>query len=173
MIAPSVQDLKEVDEFLAELKTLGDPIPLWTPSTRPGELDATWPVIDRAGLGRATLRFRCLSVDRTRPSVSVIFRDRPIWRVDIVDPRDCKPNPLAAAHLGLPATVCGSHSHGWSDNREIVARSGFGRLPVRRPLGARMRRLPQALRWLAQAANLRLTPEQADFDVPPQSALFE
>jgi hypothetical protein len=46
-------------------------------------------------------------------------------------------------------------------------------LPCRRPLAPQIRKLPQAIPWLAERINLTLNPDQRGFDVPPQAALFE
>jgi len=167
-------EVEEVDAFLAEPKTLVDEQPTWTKSARPGEMQATWGILESGSVSRAELRFRFSPAFRTEPSISVLLRPkRPIWRIDLVAPQSWKPNPLGAERYDLPPMVYGPHSHAWPDNREHVRVNGFGPLPFRRPLPAAIRRLPQALAALANDINLTLGPDQRGFDVPPKDDLFD
>jgi hypothetical protein len=167
-----LEQIAEVDAYLADAKTLQQVLPKWQPSARPLELTATWNVVDSTGIIRSQLRFRCLR-DRSHPSVSLVLGGQALcWRVDLVPPTVCKLNPVGAAALGLPARLYGPHSHGWPDNREYVASAGVWHLPYRRPLPAQIRRLSQALYWLADQVNLTLGHDQRGFDVPPQADLF-
>jgi hypothetical protein len=166
-------DILEIDAFMAELKSLQGPPPTWQDAGRPGELSATWNVADAIGVVRAQLRFRCPKHQRQWPSISLVYRQALIYRVDLVPPTECKPNPIGAHALGLPATVCGPHCHSWPDNRSYVHSAGPGHMPYRRPIHAQVRRLPQALLWLAVEINLNVEPDQRGFDVPPQGELFE
>jgi hypothetical protein len=165
-------DVDEIDAFYAEAKRLQGPPPHWAENSR-GELSASWNIEDAIGIVRAHLRFRCSRQHRQFPSVSVIYRGGLVYRLDLVDPSECKFNPLGALALNLPAKVCGPHIHGWDDNREYVRSVGLGHMPYRRPLPAQVRRLPQAMLWLAESINLAVAPDQRGFDVPPQAYLFE
>jgi len=165
-------EAEAVDAFLLDDKRL-DGIPNWHPSPRPGELSATWNIQDSLGIVRAALRFRCPRAARGSPSISLVFREDLIWRIDLVPQHVWKPNPPSAVYLGLPPEVYGSHSHRWYDNRAYVLSHGFGSLPYRRPLPVAIRRLPQALASLAAEINLSLEHEQRRFDVPPPTDLFE
>jgi hypothetical protein len=147
-------------------------LPEWQQSARPIELTATWNVRDSTGIIRSQLRFRCIKRDRSYPSVSLVLTGRLVWRVDLVPPTECKLNPVGAAKEGLPARIYGPHSHGWPDNRGYVTSAGVWELPYRRELPPQIRRLPQALYWLAERVNLALEHDQRGFDVPPQSDLF-
>lgn len=169
---PSTKDLEEVDEFFAEQKTLQGAPPFWAAGTRDGEYQATWPIEEVSGVSRAHLRFKCPKMHLSAPSISVIFRNQPVYRLDLTDPAICKPNSLLGIKVGLPAEVCGNHAHTWSDNRKHIEINGFGELPLRRPAPEKARRLPQALPWLAGEINLVITPDQRRFDVPTQRQLF-
>ena len=173
-MAGAIRDTEaaEVDAFLAEEKRL-DGVPLWHDSSYPGEKSAVWNIHDSLDIMRATLRFRCPLLNRAWPSVSLVFRDNAIWRIDLVGPDVWKPNPADAAALGLPPEVRGSHSHTWPDNREHLLLQDQWGLPYRRPLPPAIRRLPQAIASLAAAVNLLLEPDQRRFDVPVQAELFE
>lgn len=171
MAGASQTEIDEIEAFLLDSKTLVGPPPPWVQSTYINELQATWPISDQLGISSGALRFTCRS-DRSNPSVSVIFRDRLIWRTDVVDPAECKSNPIGARAIGLPARVCGSHHHAWPDNRAYVQQLGFGRLPYRRPLSSHVRRLRHALPELAREINLTLDDYQRGFDVPANADLF-
>jgi hypothetical protein len=162
----------EIDAFLAEDKSL-EAVPIWRGSSWPGELTAVWNIRDSLGIGRATLRFRCPRAARAWPSISLIFRGNPLWRIDLVASGVWKPNPPSAVSLGLPSEVRGSHSHTWHDNRAHLLSQDLWTLPYRRPLPVAIRRLPQAVASLADETKLLLEPEQRQFDVPPQTDLFE
>jgi hypothetical protein len=165
-------DIAEVDAFLQEPKTLQGTPPDWERGDYPGELSATWNIADSVGIVRAQLRFRCPSLGRHCPSISVVYRGNLITRLDLVPPDEFHPNPPGAAALGLPPKVYGSHWHPWSVNRRYTEQAGFGRLPYREPIQPQVRRLPQALIWLADRVNLTIAPDQRDFDAPPQGELF-
>ncbi len=87
MAEPGRQDeVAEVDAFLAEAKTTRGPPPLWDVSDwRRDHLGAIWLVEDEHGIARAQLRFMCRRAKETYPSISLIFRGRPVWRVEIED----------------------------------------------------------------------------------------
>jgi hypothetical protein len=166
-------DIAEIDVFMAEPKSLQGPPPVWEDAGRQGELSATWNVADAIGVVRAQLRFRCAKQRRQWPSISLTYRQGLIYRVDLVPPDECKRNPVGGHLLGLPAIVCGVHCHSWPDNREYVQAAGLGHMPYRRPIHAQVRRLPQAMLWLAQEINLMVDADQRGFDVPPQGGLFD
>ena len=170
--AISDAEAAEIVEFLAEDKRL-DGIPIWRASPRPRELSAVWNIQDSLGIFRAKLRFRCPRAARAWPSISLIFRNNAIWRIDLVAAEAWKPNPPDAVSLGLPPEVRGSHSHTWHDNRRYLLSQDLWSLPYRRPLPAQIRRLPQAVASLGREIKLFLEPEQRRFDVPPQTDLFE
>jgi hypothetical protein len=173
-MSPRDAEIAEIDAFLAREKTLVGPLPIWNQGSRRGEVEAVWPVADADGISIANLRFRCSKSHLAYPSMSMIMRGQPIWRVDLVPPDEWKPNPPWAEGLGLPPVITGSHGHEWPDNRDHVSRIPVGPwdLPARRPLQPQIRRLTHALPAFAERINLVLTHEQRGFDVPPQSELF-
>ena len=171
MVTP--YDISLVDAFLAAPKQLEASIPEWTRGTRDHEYEARWIIEEQDGATRAHLRFRTCRLQRVFPSVSLIFRNNPVWRTDIESGEICHTNPPWAHTLGLPAQVSGTHSHTWTDNRDHVLRSGIWELPARRLLPTQIRRLPQALPFMAEQLNIELTHGQRDFDIPPKRDLFE
>ena len=126
------------------------------------------------GVVRGQLRFRCFTNDTKHPSISLLFRNNAIWRIDVDGPEKLARNPPWAESLGLPATITGVHMHGWPDHREYMANPDvpWGNLPCRRPILDPIRTLIQALPWFADCVNLEIDPLQRGFDVPPQSDLF-
>jgi hypothetical protein len=173
-LASRTSEIAAVDAFLLEPKRLRGDRPQWFQSAdRMKEIHATWGIEDSLGIERAQLRFRCHSRNRSFPSVSVIFRSKAIWRIDIVPQNECKYNPVWARKVGLPATICGPHGHEWPDNRyHISFEHVTWDLPCRRPMPPGVRRLEQAIPWLADRIALQLNAEQRGFDVPPQDDLF-
>ncbi len=166
-------DIDEIDAFLAEQKTLLGRLPEWKPNDfRPGEYENTWAIGDSLGIVRAGLRFRFAPDLRAYPSVSVVYRQQLIWRLDLAPPDECKFNPPTAADLGLPPKVCGSHWHGWPDNRAYVQSHGFGTMPFRRPIPVQVQKIEQAVHLLAGEIALQIAPDQRGFDVPAQKTLF-
>ena len=173
MASPSRStEVAAVDEFLEASKGLQGPPPIWG-SGFAGERHAIWNIQESSGVVRAHLRFRFPVTHRTSPSISVIVRNRMVWRIDLIDGIVIKLNPPSAHALGLPAVITGSHEHRWDDNRPLIAAGGPWELPIRRPTHAQLRRLPQALPVIAASIKLDILPDQRDFDVPPASTLFE
>jgi hypothetical protein len=166
-------DVDEIDAFLAEPKRLQGAFPGWKAGVRPDEFESIWLIEDALGIVRAQLRFRFSKLEKAFPSISLVFRNSPIWRIDLVPNDVCKLNPPGADRLGLPAQVCGSHCHSWPDNREYVRINGLGQLPFRRQLPVNLRRVEQVVHWLGERINLTIEPDQRGFDVPPASDLFD
>ncbi|ESX55706.1 hypothetical protein NLY43_23900 [Mesorhizobium sp. C416B] len=168
-IKPSATELNQVNDFLAGAKSLQGGPPEWTDSTRIGDKEAKWPIEDDIGIVRAHLRFRFRFPEY--PSMSLIFRGQPIWRVDVAQPDECKPNPHDAGKFNLPPRVCGVHEHAWYDNVDAVRNSGWGGLPYRRPINVQVRKLPQVLADFCGRVNLTLSHDQRSFDVPAQRTM--
>ncbi|WP_425062010.1 hypothetical protein [Pyruvatibacter mobilis] len=164
--------VNEVDEFLAHEKRLIGSPPEWRKSTRGGELEALWNIADELGVSSAHLRFRFVPTRRIYPSISVIHRNQPVWRIDLAPPTLCKANPPFAAEMGMEPTVCGSHAHRWDDNRSHILSQDVWDLPARTSIQPQVRRIRQALAMLAEDINLTLEPYQRAFDEPAQGELF-
>lgn len=163
-------EVDAVDEFLAGRKTLKGGHPDWFKNTR-GELEAIWTIIDENGVESGQLRFTCSRPYRANPSVSVIFRGNPVWRFDLVDATEGKPNPPGAADLGLLGWVYGNHQHAWPDNRSHVL-NGIWDLPFRREASKALYKISQAYQALAAEINLELQHDQFSFEVPPFAELI-
>jgi hypothetical protein len=164
----------EIDQFLADVKSLSDTWPNWRDSHIPGSWTAQWPILSSNQVAHqdCKLVFQCKKSDTRYVSVSVIFRRNRISAVDLVRATDRKHNHPTAYRYGLPAVIEGSHFHQWSDNREYLIENGFSSgLPLRRPTPTKLTSLPHALAALTQNVNLVLTNEQLSFDVPAQGYL--
>ena len=162
-------ELAAIDRFIAEPKILVSTLPDWKASSRPPDKEASWDIEDSIGIIKSHLRFRFTYIDS--PSISLIYRNWPIWRIDFALNSKCKPSPPDAYKLNLPSEVCGTHEHSWPDNRAYVSKNGFGSLPYRRPIPAQIRKLPQALADLTSKLGIELTYEQRLFDIPAEPGL--
>lgn len=165
-------DVEAIDDFLVRTKYLKGNPPEWKKSNRLWEYSMQWPIVDDLGIEVGELRFKLPRGSNASDSVSVIYRNNPIWRIDLAAKDDCEPNPPDAAAFSLPPFVCGPHEHSWQDNRNFVAEVGFGELIYRRGIPPQIRRFEQILPWLAEKINLTLTHEQRRFDRPAQRDLF-
>lgn len=175
MVSPHDSEVSEVEAFLEQEKRLqrltGDGFPIWSRSGWNDELGTVWNIEDDLGVVLARLQFSCARAAPVDPSVSVIFRQRPIWRVDIVPSYYRHPNPMWAGDLGLSPIVEGSHEHNWPDNRDYIRRAAEWDLPAARPIQPQIKQLSQSLPWLAERINLRLDHGQRGFEVPSQAEL--
>jgi hypothetical protein len=169
----TARDIQLVEDYLAAPKTLEASLPEWSSAVRDHELQAIWNVEEDGGRLRSHLRVRVGRHSKRWPSVSLIFRSNPIWRVDIKPDDVCEGNPLWAFNLGLDAQVCGTHCHTWVDNRQHILASGLWELPARRNIAPQVRRLPQVMAFMAEELNIELTHEQRGFDTPPRRDLFD
>ncbi len=162
-----------IDEYLGVPKKLADGIPVWEKSSWKNELQAIWLIDEEDGSTRSQLRFKTRVGNRKWPSVSLIFRNDQVCRVDLAPDHIVKRNPPWAIGVGLPAKISGSHIHAWNDNKEHIRSSNVWEISARRNLKPQISRLPHALAYLADEIKLDLTNEQRQFDIPPQSDLFD
>ena len=164
-------EIAVVNEFLDQPKKLRGLRPKWAKSGFSQEWAASWQIENDIGVVRAQLKFRCWPTRPSYPSLNLIMRQRPVWRIDLVPPDQQEANPIWAQRLELPGIVRGSHCHEWTDNREYIRQTGDWQLPARRPLPHNITTLEQLLPWFAERINLELGPDQRGFDVPPQAEL--
>lgn len=164
-------EVDEVEAFLADYKTLEGFPPEWT-QQHGRDWQVRWGIADKNHIQVGEL---CLSVSATlqRPSIAAMFQRKLIYRLDIVPEDECKPNAFSAYGLGLPAKVCGPHTHPWPENREYVRLNGFGVLPHRKPIEGTAVTLEHALAITAQDLGITVTGEQRECPLPPQGSLFE
>lgn len=167
------REVDAADAFLANAKTLDGPPPIWRDSLWGSELAALWIVLDSDGAPSGQLRFRALKTDTLNVGLSLIHAGRPLWRIDLDERGPPHPNPPDAHALGLTATVPGSHEHAWVINRAYVLSQDQWPLRYRRPIPRQIRRLGQALLWLAPQINLTVDPSQHGFDGPNRLDLFD
>lgn len=170
--------LDEIDEYVAGFKTLDGMLSDW--EQRYGwDWCAEWGVLDAHGRQLGNLKF-VTNAALTRPSITATYRRKLIYRVDFVDDSECKDNDYGAHALGLPAVVCGPHTHPWQENRAFIADNGFGELPMRKPVTLPVRkpvsipdsRFIRALEVVASDLNILIEGRQRDVEPPPQASLF-
>lgn len=169
-MAARPEEIAQVDDFLAQPKLLSGFPPEFGPRARGAGApmwSADWPISDANGIvGGGSLRTNFSPASRKPFSLSLLYRERCITRLDMVDIGECHSNPLFARALMLPPIVCGPHLHRWGHNRQHVLLSGQWELPCREPLQTQIRRFEQALAWLADQVNLALGPDGREFDLP-------
>ncbi|WP_438997560.1 hypothetical protein [Candidatus Puniceispirillum sp.] len=165
----SEEDIFEIDQFLSSQKTLTIELPNWTKSSRPDEYEARWPLKNESGISIAHVIFRFNNNGQI--SISLIFRNKPIWRLDIVDEGEIKPNPHDAHNYDLPPNISGNHEHQWNDNKEYIRRNGLGTLPYRRPLQPQIRQFRQAMGHFMSVINVETDRNTWQFDLPSEQSL--
>lgn len=164
--------LELVDRFLSDrMKVLDGPQPLWN-LTGYGDYQMTWPILEeQTGFIRSHMRFRLPVSDYAHPSISLVFRNHNVCRVDRARPSACEQNPPYAQRLGLPPQVCGPHVHCWPDNRPHVALTGKWELPTRRPVEDTMVRLEHVFLWFCDHIAVRIQRDNKSL-VLPDNDLF-
>lgn len=167
MADPTVE---EIDEYIAGYKTLNGMLPVWRQSYG-WDWQSQWGVLDAQGRQLGELKFS-INAALTRPTIVATYRRKLIYRVDIVDDNECKYNDYAAQKLGLPAIVCGSHTHPWLENRQFIQQNGFGELPIRKPVSIVDTKFIRALEVAAEDLNIFVEGRQRDVEPPPQAGLF-
>jgi hypothetical protein len=172
-----LEEIDEIDRFMAAEKHLYERAPEFGPSNfaqrrrSAAEYEAKWPIVDSLGvIGDGQLRIVSRPGLDDNVSISVIFKNISVSRLDLCPRTVCHPNPLIAITMGLPPTVCGSHFHAWEHNRDHILDTQQATLPFREELPAKIRRFDQAFPWMAEHINLVLTPGQRAFDVEPRLA---
>ena len=162
-------DLLRTDEFLACEKTLVDDEPGWF-KLQNGRWAAIWPVRDDLGAVRGQLNFRVDPKYSDFPSLSLLFENHPVCRLDTAPQTMVKVNPPWA--FGCPPTVAGNHLHSWEDNRDFMLSVDNWILQARQPVEPAVKRVPHMLRWFAEHTNLRLCGSQFGFDFDPKRDLY-
>lgn len=165
----SKAELLRVDEFVDCEKTLAEQEPQWG-KLENGRWFATWPVLNDLGAIRGSLNFRVDPQYPDFPSLSLLFENHAIGRIDLTPPHWVKINPPWA--LGLPSSVQGNHVHVWADHRERISATGRWVLQARQPVPHAVKRVPQMLRWFAQHINISLCDTQFGFDFTPDRDLL-
>lgn len=159
-------DCSEVDAYIDGHKTLVGFLPAWK-AGHGGEQQSRWPLADALGIESGELCFT-VSRDGRYQTIACLFRQRLIYRLDVAPITECKDNYHTAHKQGLPFQVCGTHVHGWSENRDYVMINGFRELPLRRPVEGSVTDLIQAVHWVASDLNIQVDAGQRVFVMPPR-----
>jgi hypothetical protein len=165
------EEVELADAFFAKKKRLSGSPPEFGP--RVGEQKtqglwrADWPLTDENGISLGgEVRFNHSAASRKPFSICLVFRERPIYRVDFVDSTECHNNPYWGASFGLDPRVCGPHAHPWLMNRDHILCQDRWYLDCRFPLQAQIRRFDQAFPWFADQVNLELGEDGRSFRLP-------
>lgn len=170
----SEAQVAEVDAYIEAYKEFEGYMPEWLPvSGRGRDWQTRWPILDSAGGSSGFVCFEC-DAAFAKVGISVIYRRKPIWRLDKIRETERKENPYQVRKYAphLPHEFQGSHVHAWNDHRLWVADQGLGELPFRRPMEEQLVSFEQAFDIVARAVNLTVSPSQRDVALPPQIGLF-
>lgn len=95
--------------FMANEKSLCGLEPKWSRGSRRNQMVGIWPVEeDGRDDSRGYLVFSLFKTSLDQPSVSLIFLEREVCRLDVKRPHDMDENPKYALNLGLPLTISGT-----------------------------------------------------------------
>lgn len=163
-------DVLLADAFLTQEKMLSGAPPEFGPKAngkRGAIWDATWPIANASGVVESSaLRVNYAPASSKPFSIVLVFREQCITRLDFVGEAICHSNPHWARSFGVEPVVYGPHVHPWNMNRAHVLRQPVWDLPCRVPLPPQIRRFSQAFPWFADQVNLKLRPEDREFDLP-------
>lgn len=168
-VAGRADEVFLVDAFLAQQKFLSGAPPEfgYKPRGKDPSWEAAWPIVNSAGIGESgSIRVRYAPASQEPFSISLVFREQSICRLDFVEQSVCHDNPPWGRSKGVPVRVCGPHIHRWDLNRDHVLQQDEWTIPCRVPLEPQIRRFDQAFPWFADQVNLTLRPDERNFDVP-------
>jgi hypothetical protein len=154
----------EVDAYIASYKTLDGLMPDWR-DHHGRDFQVRWGIRDAADIEQSEL---CITSDRKAEHISFValYRQKMIYRLDLVPTDERHDNPFGAAALKLPNFVTGPHVHGWVECREYVRLNGFGSLPYRGQIAGLVETITDGLAWVAQDLNIHASPEQRVCHLP-------
>lgn len=174
-IADKIRLCDEIELFLCATKNLAGPQPIWRENGTFNRVDGKWPIDEESGLSRAYLAFRVNRISTNQPSVSLIFQEKAVCRVDIKPIDEADGNPPQAVHLGLPGQVYGPHIHRWQHNRKYVIEAlppnEWG-IPIKEGISATTQTLGHILAMICSQCDIGFTPEQRDLCLPNKETLF-
>lgn len=159
----------KIRAFLVAEKTLGNQIPFWTRSAYPDELSAKLPIICEGASCDARLVFRLDMNLPKSPSVSLIYRDKPVCRVDVLPKYISDKNPPEASRFNLPEIISGPHIHPWKYNEFYVLDhlpANEWHIPIKIAISARTRTPGQILACICHHCRIAFVSEQRSFDWP-------
>lgn len=162
---------EEISEFLSADKFLDGLLPEWGDGYS-GVLQARWGLLNGVGIGISSHICISLKPSLDRPSITLIYRQHPVYRLDIVPMDEEKPNPPWASKHGLPNYVAGPHTHPWDANMEYVNLNWDKSLPCRKPLPHNINELEHALAQAVSDLNITITSEQRVVNLPKQGRFF-
>jgi len=160
----SEADCAEIDAYISGHKTLVGFMPPWGREFA-GQYQARWSIADLQGVESAELCFS-IARDGYHQSIVCTHRQRLIYRLCVAPETECKDNWHTAWKQGLPHVVCGTHVHGWPENRDHVLVNGFGTMPVRRKVEASVLSIADAVHWVANDLNIHMDSIHRDIPMP-------
>jgi hypothetical protein len=166
---------EEIDDFLTTQKWLFGAQPIWRQNGSFDRLDGRWVINEAGDVSRAYLAFRLNRVSTNEPSVTLVFRGKPICRVDIKPIEDSDGNPPQARKFDLPGQVYGPHIHRWDYNREYVLKAlppNEWDIPIKQQISPSTQTLGHILAMICTQCEIEFTPEQRDVTPPTRELLI-
>jgi hypothetical protein len=166
---------EEIDEFLISSKQLLGTQPVWRQNGSSDRLDGSWVIEENEGISRAYLSFRLNRVSTAEPSVSLIFKKKPVCRVDIKSAEESDGNPIQAHKFGLPGQVYGPHIHRWDYNREYVLQAlppDEWQIPIKEEISPSTQTLGHILAMICSQCKIDFSPEQRHVTLPARERLI-
>lgn len=165
----------EIELFLAAPKSLMGPQPIWRTNGVENRIDGNWAILEDTGVSRAKLAYRLNRASTDQPSVSLIYEDNPICRVDIKPKDESDGNPWQARRFGLPAQVYGPHIHRWPYNKEYVLEAlppHEWDIPIKEEISPTTQTLGHILALICSQCGIEFTSEQRDVCAPSRERLL-
>jgi len=166
---------EEIDDFLTTPKWLSGAQPIWRQNGSFDRLDGSWVIDEAGGVSRSHLAFRLNRVSTGEPSVTLVFKGKPVCRVDIKPIDDSDGNPIQARKFDLPGQVYGPHIHRWEYNREYVLEAlppDDWQIPIKEQISPLTQTLGHILAMICTQCEIEFTPEQRDVTLPTRELLI-
>lgn len=165
----------EVGGYLACRKWLYGPQPIWRQNGDINRLDADWLIEEEGGLFRGKLAFRLNRQSTDQPSISLVFREKMICRIDLKPPTESDGNPPFAMRLNLKGQVYGPHIHRWKHNKQYILSRGpqdTWEIPIKEEISISTQSLGQIVAMICTENNIEFTSEQRDVTLPVKERLL-
>lgn len=173
--AQKIRLCDEIDRFLISPKRLMGAQPIWRQNGTSDRLDGSWLIEEDEGISRAYLAFRLNRISTDEPSVSLIFKKKPVCRVDIKSIDDSDGNPIQAQKFGLPGQVYGPHIHRWDYNRGYVIDAlppDEWQIPIKEEISRSTQTLGHTLAIICSQCEIEFSPEQRHVTLPARKRLI-
>lgn len=161
-------DVEIVDELIGkESKVLEGYQPQWGFQAGYRDYQLSWPILEEDTQRiRSQLRIRVPEHDMNLCSISFIYRNCKVCRLDRDRDDVVKVNNPFGRRLGLPPEVSGLHIHAWEDNRQFILTTEKWDIPLRRPVTENLRDINAMFLWFCEHINVRIQSHNTPLALP-------